>query len=167
MLAVNALTELPIDEYDIEDALYDHSTDYLSRILSGAKVLPQRTEGAFISHGRIIDTRISAILFTRATPTNLFQVPYWIYHDPKASFPLKLHDLPLNSHDVSVNGVQIIIKKSIGELLGLPDSWPGEKLQWQIYSQTLNYLPAKRFRSLIKWFEIFSHWGYIRERGFN
>lgn len=127
LIAVNALTELPIDEYDIEDALYDHFTTYLPAMLGGRKEIPKQTESAFLIHGRFTHTRVCAVLFTRATPTNLFHVPYWIYLNPKASLPLVLDDLPLNIHRVTVDGIQVVSGRSIGELLGLPQDWPREK----------------------------------------
>lgn len=127
LIAVNALTELPVDEYDIEDALYDHFTAYLPAMLSGRKEIPKQTESAFLTHGRFTHTRVSAVLFTRATPTNLFHVPYWIYLNPKASHHLPLDGLPLKNHRITIDGIEVTSGRSIGELLALPEDWPGEK----------------------------------------
>jgi hypothetical protein len=128
MIAINALTELPIDDYDIEDALFGGlMTNRVPLILKGEYVIPATVESSFFAFGKPVHTRVSAVLVTRVNPTNLAHAKYWIYYHPMAAKELDLDRLNLASYRINSNGIHIMEGRSIKEVLDVPYDWPGEK----------------------------------------
>jgi len=69
-IAINALTELPIDEYEIEGVLFGNVyRNYIQAILNSERVIPADAN-VFFWQGKAINTRVSAVLVSSLTPTN-------------------------------------------------------------------------------------------------
>ncbi|AMP98697.1 hypothetical protein AY601_1786 [Pedobacter cryoconitis] len=132
LIAINALTALPVDEYDIEDALFGNVyRNYIPAILNGERAIPAAAESSFFWKGKAIHTRVSAVLVSNLTPTNLVWAKYWIYFHPLAEYPLYLKALGLHANRIGPDGIAVTEGRRIAEILGLPADWPGEKKDWR------------------------------------
>jgi hypothetical protein len=132
IVCINALTELPVDEYDIENALFGNVyQNHIPAILKGERSIPANADSAFFMHGRAIHTRVSAVLISNVTPTNLGWAKYWLYFHPLAVHPLDLASLNMHSYRIGPDGIAVTPGRSIAEILALPSGWPGEKNNWR------------------------------------
>lgn len=128
MVAIDVKTELPIDEYDIEDALFGEIGQHrIPLILKGEAEIPLTVEASFFALGYPIHTRVSAIMVTNVNPTNLAHAKYWIYYHPLAARELELDKQNLNGYRISKDGIVVIKGREIKDILSIPDDWPGEK----------------------------------------
>ncbi len=128
LIAIDVKTELPIDEYDIEDALFgDLGQQRVPSILRAETAVPLTVEASFFAIGKPIHTRASAIMVTNVSPTNLADAKYWIYYHPLAARELALDDQDLHSHRIGKNGIVVTKGREIKDILSIPSDWPGEK----------------------------------------
>lgn len=132
LIAINALTELPVDEFDIEDALFGNVyRNYIPAILKGDRAIPTDAESSFFWRGKAIHTRVSAVLVSNLTPTNLGVAKYWIYFHPMAEYPLDLQVLGLHAYRIGPDGIAVTEGRRVADILSLPLDWPGEKKDWR------------------------------------
>lgn len=132
MIAINALTIYPVENDDIENALFGNVyLNYIPAILKGERAIPANAESSFLMHGRAIHTRVSAVLVSNLTPTNLGSAKYWIYFHPLAEYPLDLQALGLHAYRIGPDGIAVTEGRRIAEILDIPSDWPGEKRNWR------------------------------------
>lgn len=129
LIAIDVKTELPIDEYDIENALFGDLPPYkVPGILEGKFTIPLTVESSFFAFGKPVHTRVSAVMVTNVNPSNLAYAKYWIYYHPFAAKELLLDELDLNGYRISHKGIVVSKGRDIRDLLSLADDWPGEKI---------------------------------------
>jgi hypothetical protein len=102
IVAVNCLSIWGIDEDDISDAFIGN-------------------HGVFRNY-----SRISAALVTAVYPSNIPKASVCLYHSPYADKPCKELPWKINQSTYWETKWQIVKGVSIGELMGLPTTWPGE-----------------------------------------
>ena len=106
VIAVDVLTEFPIDSDDVWDALF------------------RKQDGLWMSPSGPRYTRVSCVMIARVETWNVPNAPFCLYHNPWARFAYDspLTNLPqarLENDEMKWLGGQLL-----GELLHLPPNWP-------------------------------------------
>jgi hypothetical protein len=125
IIATNILGIFP-DHTDVVDALFGQEAVKI-RNSEGVdeEVLGRCQNGVFIGPKGPQNTRVSAVLvFFDLNPFNLASNQPVLYHNPWASKPLLLNELPFDQVVYTSNFNQIPAKISLGNLLDLPTPWP-------------------------------------------
>lgn len=121
VIGVNVLSPWPLIQCDILKALFG---------VWNLDLLQSKTEYPFppvwYGPGGWQNTRVSAVLIGTVVPWNLGRAEFSLYHNPYAQHPCT--DMPWRCHEVVVEGdnARYIKGETVGEILELPEWWPGQ-----------------------------------------
>ncbi len=100
VIAVNSLSKWGTDEDDISEAFYGGG-------------------GIFTNY-----SRVSAVLVTKVYPSNVPRAPMCLYHNPFAANPCTGLLWRVSQGTYHQTKLEVVKGVSIGEVMGLPSSWP-------------------------------------------
>ena len=131
IIGVDAVNAGGIDRIDVMEALFGkEQITYKFGVTTGENppVFSRKPDGAWRIHSGPINTRVSAVLlFENVSPWNIAEARAYLYKNPWTDNPCPKY-LDLLPH-VVVSGEQAhwIDGETLGNILGLPEGWPGPK----------------------------------------
>ena len=106
VIAVDALTDIPVDCDDVCDALF------------------RKEDGLWMSPSGPRYTRVSCVMITRVQEWNVSNAPTYLYHNPWARFVYDSCLTNLTQAKMHNDAIKWLDGKPLGELLRLPPNWP-------------------------------------------